>query len=255
MGGGGGFERQEAIGEAQEAARQASGEIYELIEAQRKEDLAADTSRPWARLNALQVFSNMQRLDALDDLWTLQLEAAREKYDSTLVDYPATATAWVRTIQAGLIDLRPSVETLQQMLEDEESDNFNLALQVVVENAEPAERRALAVDAISGIDWLESAKRACELLLKDTDGEFEVLEKKLGLLHHHEVPEGDFGPRFKCALSVAALSAGVIATLGLGGAPLYVGLSIGGNITMFVVAWKSTGCPQVVKDITKVLHR
>jgi hypothetical protein len=252
---GGGLEPEEALGAAQEAAREASAHVIRLIEARRAELDDEAASRSWARLSALHALAGIQSLLALDELWTLQLEAARDDSDTTLLDHPEAAATWVRQVENGVDAVSPSIEVLSRVLDDESPELFNGALHAIVDRIETKDLRNQVFEVAHEIDWLETGKAACKMVLEQADGEKELLEAKLAHLLRHELPEGDLRPEYKCALNAAAIAAAAAGTIGLGGAPIFVGLAVIGPVTQSLLSWKTTGCPELASTVAKFFRR
>jgi hypothetical protein len=90
---------------------------------------------------------------------------------------------------------------------------------------------------------------ACDYLLEETSAETDLLYGKLEAVRRGELSPGDFRFPYRCALFLALAGAGAVATIGLGGAPVYVGLALVNSTGLGVLGWEANGCPRVLPEI------
>jgi hypothetical protein len=204
-----------------------------------------------ARLAALNAAAEIQRLLLLDDLWSDLLERARRGEDTAALDDIESMEMLVTELDAGLSRLKDSAYALRQILDATPHGEFAEALARLAEQPEsPPHLLARLEAALPDYELRSAAIEACDYVLEEIGNEMGLLYSKLERLREGEVPEGDFRLTFRCALFLASAGASVVGTIGLGGAPVYVGLAVAGALGPAVLAWEST-CRGRLAEVTR----
>lgn len=206
---------------------------------------------PAGRAAATRAVVLAQRLLALDDVWTIQLEAAREG-DVTARGDVHTAASVVDEMRAGLRDLQGAAETVELMLRDAGGELVEEGLAIL--EAQPAAPPDLAerfARALPDFTLWSASMEACQYLRDELATEEQLLSGKLDALYRGEVPEGDFRFPFRCALHLMLAGGTVVATIGLGGAPAFVLIGAACASGQALMGWESAGCPNVLPAISR----
>lgn len=207
---------------------------------------------PAGRFAAVEAGAQLQYLISLDDLWTSELESASErgKLASDDIEMLSSLVGQMRT---GLEYVPRRTEDLSMMLEELDNKSVEAALSRIVDNSSEEGldlRRPLK--SIPGHDLRDAAISACVYIGKMSGPESELLEKKLGTIREAGyVPPGDFRLPFRCAALLALVGAGAVASIGLGGAPVFIGMAVASQVGLGGFGWVGAKCPSVLPDILK----
>ena len=92
---------------------------------------------------------------------------------------------------------------------------------------------------------------ACDYLREMAGSEAQALNEKLSaIVDSGEVPEGDYKLPFRCAALLGLVGVGVAASIGLGGAPLFVGMATVNQVGLGALGWVGGRCPSLLPEIS-----
>jgi hypothetical protein len=200
------------------------------------------------RLAAAEAASLVQRLLALDDLWTAELATAGQEGPLSEADL-AVFDELVGQMREGLAEIGDHAYEVRSMLDELPDEAIAQALEKIAElPTAPAELQSLST-ALPDYAPRGAAIAGCDFIRETAGAESNDLGEKLAALHQGEVPSGDFRLPFRCAALLMLVGAGAAATIGLGGAPAFVVLSAGSQVGLGALGWMSSKCPGVLPDI------
>jgi hypothetical protein len=193
----------------------------------------------------------VQRLLVLDDLWTAQLDAAAAGIGGSGVDDVDTLRALVAEMQDCLATIVNSAYEVRLMVSELSDGQMAEALDVIGQSpAAPDGLRERLEASLPDYEPRGAIITACEFVGENASGEADILSGKLAELEEGGLAEGDLGKAFKCAALLMLAGASVAGTIGLGGAPVFVGLSVAGTCGMGVVGWIEANCPKFLPAIS-----
>ncbi len=200
---------------------------------------------------AMRAVTLVQRLLALDDVWTAQLEAAKGGGPVGDEDVEVAATL-VADMQAGLDQLSAEAELLSMILQAAGSARVEDGLATLAGlPAAPDDLVEMWETSLPDFTLWSASIEACQYLREEASAEKDVLAEKLERLRRGEVTEGDFRFPVRCAMHLMLGGGAVIATVGLGGAPAFVLLGASCAAGQAVMGWKDAGCPKVLPEISR----
>lgn len=204
-----------------------------------------------ARVAASVAAADVHRLLLLDDLWTDLLERAQRGHDMTAIDDLEGMEALVAELDDGLARLRDSAYRLRYLLDATPATEFAGALAYLASQPEAPPRLVERFEgALPDYELRSAAIEACDYVLEELEREIELVHEKLTVLRGGHVPEGDFRLTFRCALFLVAAGATVAGAIGLGGAPVFVGLTVFGTLTSAALSWETT-CAGRIAEVTR----
>jgi hypothetical protein len=210
----------------------------------------ADVGTPAARVAAVEAGATIQRLIALDDLWTAELVGGSERGKLHPEEIEALSVL-VSSMQQGLEFVPGQMEDLATMLDQLDDQVVEEALDRL---AQYPERAVNLVEFLPDLppDLRESIISACRYLAATSGEEAQLLDGKLAVIRERGgVPPGDFRLPFRCAALLALVGAGLVATIGIGGAPILVGLAAANQVGLGAFGWFGAKCPNVLPVIRK----
>lgn len=200
---------------------------------------------------AMRTITLVQRLLALDDVWTAQLEAAKGGGPVSNEDVEVAATL-VADMQAGLDQLQSDAEVLSMILQAAGSAQFEDALAALAGlPGTPDDLVEVWEASLPDFTLWSASIEACQYLRDEAPAEKDLLAEKLERLRRGEVTEGDFRFPVRCAMHLMLAGGTVIATVGLGGAPAFVLLGASCAAGQAVMGWKDGGCPRILPEISR----
>ncbi|MBS0550755.1 MAG: hypothetical protein JSR24_23610 [Proteobacteria bacterium] len=197
---------------------------------------------------AVEAGARLQSLIALDDLWTSELDsrAGRGAMGRDEVD---ALTAIGVSMQQQLEFVPSQVGELAQMLREIDDGQIRGVLDAIVGSAGSDRGLAEALEALPP-DLQGSIVSGCEYLGDRSGEEAQVLAQKLAVIEASGgVPPGDLRFPFRCAAMIALVGAGVAASIGLGGAPVLIGLAVTNQVGLGALGWTASGCPNALPQI------
>lgn len=210
-----------------------------------------EVGTPAGRLAAVRAMISTHRLIALDDLWTAQLDAAAAGTDTSAVEDLDALQQLVDEMRDGLGTIGDSAYEVRMMLDQLGDEAVDEALDAIAESPTgPSELRSMLTSALPDYEVRSAAITACDYVRATASEETEVLSQKLAAVRAGERPTGDFRLPFKCAALLMLVGAGVAGTIGLGGAPLFVGLSVSSSCGLGALGWMESHCPRVLPTIS-----
>jgi NTE family protein len=212
-------------------------------EAQRERPRLGTTG---GQIAATRAMARTQRLLTLDELWTMQVAAAATPERNTPGEDPLALEALVSELQAGLNDAVTDAAAIGSMLSELSDEDFDRALLTI--SASPILSPETSQESLPGPDGYPSRSdlmSACDHVRQGAAGETAVLGEKLAQLQGGDRPGGDLGLPFRCAATLMLLAAGVISSIGLGGAPVFVGLGVASSCGFAAKSWVADKCPTV----------
>lgn len=200
---------------------------------------------------AMRAVTLVQRLLALDDVWTAQLETAKRGSPVSADDVEVAATL-VADMQAGLDQLHGEAELLALILQDAGPTVFEEGLAVLAQlPATPDDLIEMWEASLPDFTLQSASIEACQYLRDEAAAEKDLLAEKLERLRRGEVTEGDFRFPVRCAMHLMIAGGTVIAIVGLGGAPTFVLLGAACAAGQAVMGWTDGGCPKVLPQISR----
>lgn len=216
--------------------------------------IAPSLGSPAGRHAATRAAALVQRLLLLDDLWTAQLDAAAAGLDTSAVEDVETLGALVEEMRECLANIGDSAFEVRSMLDELSEEQMAQALDAIGESpVAPSELRPTLEASLPDFDPRGAAITACDYILETAWDEAELLNEKLAAVERGERPTGDLRMPFKCAALLMFTGLAVTASIGLGGAPVFVGMAVAGNCGISVIGWTEARCPKLLPTISR--HR
>jgi hypothetical protein len=206
---------------------------------------------PYGRYLATKASTSAQRLLALDDLWTAELEQASGRGTLDEADV-AMLRELVGEIQHGLRGLADQAYDLRTMLSEVSDQEVDSAFEAVVGSPQAApDLRELAEPMLVDGGLCGATVAACEYVYEKADSEAGVLSEKLETIAAAgEVPAGDWKPPFRCAVALVMAGGAVTATILIGGGtPVLVGILVVDRVRSGIKEWQQEGCPAKLPHI------
>lgn len=200
---------------------------------------------------ATQVRISAERLLALDDLWTAELEQAQGegRLDEDAVK---ELVRLGEEMQAALFELKQPLEGLSQTFASDRNGVVAAAYREILGSGHLPPGLVEEIPADFGGEFQRAVVEACDFLLESTDDESRVLAAKLSkIVELGEVPEGDLRPGFRCALVLAAAGAGVAVSIFDGGAVVTVVLEVAVDVGKGLYKWFRKDCPRWLAGIRR----
>ncbi|HEX2126183.1 MAG TPA: hypothetical protein VHF45_06460 [Thermoleophilaceae bacterium] len=203
---------------------------------------------PAARRAAMRASLVAYRLVALDELWTAEVDAAQgAPGEADLRELEELA----RELSDVLTESRDHAYELRMMLDEQVSDDaFTEALDAISESpAAPSDLLEMLVLSVPEYEPRSAVITACDYIRETADSESALLHEKLSALQSGGAAQGDVRMPFKCAALLMLVGGGAVASIGLGGAPLFVGMSVGSQVGLGALAWIEGKCPNLLAEI------
>jgi hypothetical protein len=152
-------------------------------------------------------------------------------------------------MKQGLGETPAQAYELRHMLEELTDETVHQAIAKIAETpGAPAHLSSLLASNLEDYEPRGAAIQACDYLHDQASIEASLLDEKLAALRRGEVPSGDFRLPFRCSIHLMTLGAGVVATIGLGGAPVFVAVSIASQVGMGALGWEGLKCPNLLAE-------
>jgi hypothetical protein len=204
---------------------------------------------------ALRVLAETMHLQTLDDVWTGEIEAMRSGETTWSPDAADDLGQLHQEMRDGLDSLEERVRDLREMLESASPDDVEEAASAIGRvspvGADDAINELLLRNGLEDFDLRGALITGCQYVLDEAANERRILTDKWNRLQTGEIPESDFRLSFKCALYLTGVSAGVVATIATGGAPLLVGIAVAGQASLAAHGWSSSGCASTAQAISR----
>lgn len=206
---------------------------------------------PAGRLAAIQALALIQRLLALDDLWTALMDGAASGEDPSAVENLDVMDELVLEIREGLEAIGRRAYDVRTMLSSLDDGQFDQALDVISESlgVQTPDLRSILESTLPDYEPRGAAITACDYIRENWSSESSLMLEKLEALRRGETPGGDWRFPYKCAGFLMLVGAGVAGSIATGGAILGVGLTIGSSVGLGTYGWSSAGCPDVLGAI------
>lgn len=191
------------------------------------------------------------RLLAFDELWTSEVEGTERGTARSEEDYAALEQL-VGDMRVGLTELRDYAYELRMMFSEQLSDDaVAQALDAIAKlPTVPSDLLSILSSAVPDYEVRGAVIAACDYVRETAAAESDLLDAKLAAILRGETSPGDFRLPFTCAALLLLVGAGVAGSIGLGGAPLYVSLTIGSQVGLGALGWVQGKCPKVLPEIT-----
>lgn len=186
-----------------------------------------------------------QRLLALDELWTQQLNeaatarASSETAHDQLLPVVAEITELLATMTRHAFVLEKIVASVSQQA-------FDRCLQALANEPPTRPQIASLPSELVGLTPSAAVTCACNYVQANAEDERRVLWEQLDELARGNTPPGDLQFPFRCALSLLCVGAGVVATIGLGGAVSFVTAAVAAQVGDAALGWSAAKCPPVL---------
>lgn len=207
--------------------------------------IGPEVATPNGRYAAAKVRIAVDRLLALDDLWTAELELASDQEQLGEPDLEMLA-ALGEEMQGALLELAGPLADFREMVENAPPGVVNSAFAEIVKS--PYFPRTLAEEILANPDDYElqgAVVEACDYLLTEVRPESDHLAEKLArIIEEGEVPPGDLRPAFRCALGLVVAGAGVAVSIADGGTVVTVVMNVAVDVGKGVVSWIKNDCPR-----------
>jgi hypothetical protein len=184
-----------------------------------------------------------QRLVTVDDLWTAQLDAAASGRDDSILGDSEALEALADEFRTGLREIGDRAYEVRLMLSEMTDEAVEKALSAIATTpGAPADLVQMLRSGVADYEPRSASIAACDYLRDTAEEELGLIEEKVVALKRGAVPPGDLRLPFKCAVMLMMVGAGVVASVGLGGAPLYVGLAVASQCGLGAVGWVEGRC-------------
>lgn len=196
---------------------------------------------------------HIQRLLALDDLWTAYLEDARSGNPTETVD-PKGLIMLAEEMELALRDMPSAagqvIELLDELPPEADADTLQ-AIAAQDERLAGALNRILTHD-LDGLEPRTAFVAACRFIQAETDSEIQHLISKRVQLEHGELPDPDLRINFRCIATIVGIAAiSALAAAGAAsviGAPIAIGLGVVGGGYQLAKDWEDGGCKSKARD-------
>jgi hypothetical protein len=213
-------------------------------------EVAPGIGTPRGRYVATQTSALVQRLLALDDLWTAELRQAssRGPLQDSDVD---TFRDLVDELRRGLGEMEARAAEIRYMLDETRDDQFEHAFSRIAESEDaPPDLAELALGNLADYELRGAAITACDYVREMAGAEADLLSEKLRTIEDlGEVPMGDWRIPFRCAGLMMLVGIGVAGTIGLGGPPVFVAMTTVSGVGLGVREWIKDDCPTHLPEI------
>lgn len=213
--------------------------------------IAPELGTPSGRYVANEAGTLLHRLIAHDDLWTAELSRASgqgslpEAEIRTLVDL-------VAEMQRDLEEVPDRVNEVRLMFDEATDEDVDRAFESIAEHPwAPPSLGSLLEGELPDYELRSASIAAFDYLREMAASEVRTLDEKLSaIVGSGEVPEGDYKLPFRCAALLALVGVGVAASIGLGGAPLFVGMATVNQVGLGALGWVGSKCPALLPEIS-----
>lgn len=208
-------------------------------------------------MRCLTCFRDVEWLLVLDDLWSSYLSLSNERAGDIKPDFEGLCrlAAEMDDVLARAPEITMQVGASLEPFDDEAVGQALALLREVEPSTEPV------------VDWLfdddaDATPRArllaaCEWVRQETEEERAILRDKAGRLEHHELPDPDLRPVFRCMWALVGIGAGVaIGAAGIVsvvGIPATVGLGVVAYGYGVSTTWKKSGCKETAHGIAQAV--
>jgi hypothetical protein len=206
----------------------------------------------YGRFAARQAGLLLQRLVALDDLWTAELEVAAgagelpEETVQALVEL-------VHEMENGLGKVDDFVGDLRLLLNELDDQSVESAFGEICESqwAPPSLTKMLTGEMTPDFTLRGAMITACDFVVDIAESEGTLLSSKMSLIvREQRIPDGDFGFPFRCALLLALVGAGVVLAVSSPAAPTLVTLAVVQEVGLGALGWMGANCPTQLPKIS-----
>jgi hypothetical protein len=213
--------------------------------------IAPELGTPSGRYVATEAGILLHRLIAHDDLWTAELGHASGQ-GSLLETEVRALVDLVAEMRRDLEKVPDRAYEVRLMLDEATDEDVDRAFTVIAEHpwASPS-LRSLLEGELPDYELRGASIAACDYLREMADSEAQTLNEKLtAIVDSGEVPEGDYKLPFRCAALLGLVGVGVAASIGLGGAPLFVGMATVNQVGLGALGWVGSKCPSLLPEIS-----
>lgn len=191
----------------------------------------------------------IDRLLALDDLWTSYLDdAGRDDIVRDLSDLEAL----VADMNTGLAGARDDVRIAGKQLEKASDEQVTRAIGKLLQDQanDRSGLRERFIDDLAELGVRRSLLVACRYVDWAAEKEMGFLNDKLELLREGKFEPGDIGPRMRCMLELAGIACCAVPCILA--TPACAGLA--GAAILYASAWDSSGCKATLAEAVEYLR-
>jgi hypothetical protein len=213
-----------------------------------------ETLAPKTALELLGAAESMQRLQALDDVWTAYTEQADlpgslERDHEALSELVAEMLAHLARLPREVTLVRAELSAL----DDEQIDEaLNTALGA--SSLSPEQAREILGTVLVDYSLRGAIITACDYVAQTTPLALSELTNKMSLIQMRALQRGDLPPGIKCALYLTIAGAGLGAAIAGSGGTVIAIAAVGNVVGGSIWGFKSSGCPDFWADITGELR-
>jgi hypothetical protein len=213
--------------------------------------IAPELGTPAGRYIATEAGALLYRLIAHDDLWTAELGRASGQGSLSENEIQALGDL-VAEMRRDLEEVPDRAYEVRLMLDEATDEDVDGVFATIAEHpwASPS-LGSLMEGELPDYELRSASIAACEYLRKMARSEARILDEKLSaIVESGEVPDGDYKLPFRCAALLALVGVGVAASIGLGGAPLFVGMATVNQVGLGALGWVGSKCPPLLPEIS-----
>jgi hypothetical protein len=201
------------------------------------------------RLTALRHISQSDRLLALDEIWSSHLSTADDRDAAALERDLPILRELAPEIGALTQQVAKSAGELRNLLSDLDPAVMEEAFdQIAAQHPLGEELRAPLAEVLEDYDLRGAAITACDDIVSQAVEEGKHLEEDIVKLEQGQLPPGSLSSRFRCALYLAGLGAGI--ALAVLSPPVLAMLAATQTVSGGILGWETGQCGQAWAAIT-----